>query len=204
MKRLWIAVAAVAAIVTGAGVASAVGEDNTVKACYDRGGSLKLQIGDECPRGWTPVQWNVTGPQGLTGEPGQDGADGEPGPPGPPGPAGTTEVSVVRLDFHNVAGPSFIVRFLSLELPAGTYLVTGKTYINSVAHGGCNLVSGPEEFQTFHDGAFYDNNATGFAAVMIDQITLAAPATVAIRCGNGHGQPWSAGNSVLTAVPVAG
>ena len=198
MRKVWLAVALVTAIVMGAGVASAVGENNTVKACYDRGGNLRVQLEEACPRGWTPAEWSVAGPQGPLGVPGQDGedgVDGQPGPPGPPGPAGSTELLLVK---QGAQSHDTIVRFLRLELPAGTFLVTGKTYITSSAYGGCSLVSGPEAFQTFHDAAFYDNNTADWAAVMIDEIILEAPTTVAIRCGNGFGEVWYSQNSVLT------
>ena len=73
MKKIWLAIALVAAIIAGVGAASAVGEGDTVKACYNRGGTLKLQVGDKCPKGWTPVEWSVSGP---AGEPGAAGATG--------------------------------------------------------------------------------------------------------------------------------
>lgn len=55
--------------------------DNTISGCYSTGGNLKVLTPSEptCPKGYTPIQWNVSGPQGL---------QGPQGPQGPPGPAG--------------------------------------------------------------------------------------------------------------------
>lgn len=81
MMKKWGAVVLAATILAGAGVASAV-DANTVKACYDRGGALRLQLGDECPKGWAPLEWSVTGPQGPAGPQGEPGTTGPAGPPG--------------------------------------------------------------------------------------------------------------------------
>jgi hypothetical protein len=93
MKNVWLAAGVLTATVSaGVGAASAVGE-NTVKACYDAGGSLKVQLGAACPKGWTPTQWSVTGPQGPVGE---TGATGPAGPAGAQGPAGLSAIVHVR------------------------------------------------------------------------------------------------------------
>ena len=87
---------------------------------------------------------------------------------------------------------------LSLDVPAGTYLVTGKLYMTSAAYGGCYLDVGG----TLYNHAFYDNNANAFAAVMVDKITLADAGTIRIRCGNGFADPWTTISIVLTAQPI--
>jgi len=117
-----------------------------------------------------------------------------------PSPAGAaTQVYFVKATAGNFIS---LQQFITLQLPAGTFLVTGKTYITSAAYGGCNLVSGPSGYETYYDGAGYESGAVQSAAVMIDKITLAAPTTVAIRCGNGLGATTYHRSTVLYALPV--
>jgi hypothetical protein len=125
MKKLLVPVALVAAMLAGAGVAWAVGEDNTVKACYDRGGNLRVQLGDECPRGWTATEWSVTGPEGPpgpTGLQGPAGPQGEPGPPGPSSAAYTTERGQITLPAQ---GERTIASLRAL--PPGSYVFSAHT-----------------------------------------------------------------------------
>jgi len=71
------------------------GDGNTIEACYSDRGTLRLltEGAPVCPHGYTPIEWNARGPQGLdgpSGAPGQDGIDGEDGvsvtsDPEPPG-----------------------------------------------------------------------------------------------------------------------
>ena len=101
MKKIWLAVALVAAILAGVGAAAAVGEGETVKACHNRAGTLKLQVGNTCPKGWTPVEWSVSGP---AGEPGAMGPAGPAGPAGPPGAAGSAACVASDIE-RSVPGP---------------------------------------------------------------------------------------------------
>jgi hypothetical protein len=58
-----------------------------IHACANNfNGDLKVvAAGAPCPRGWSPLSWNVTGPMGL---PGQEGPPGPQGPQGVAGPQG--------------------------------------------------------------------------------------------------------------------
>jgi hypothetical protein len=96
-----------------------------------------------------------------------------------------------------------IWRFLETPLPAGTYLVIAKGNITSVSYGACNLVSGEELTQTYHNSSFFDNGTKSLAQVMIAKVTLASPANVAMRCGNPFGDTWTITQPVLVATPVA-
>ena len=72
------------------------GSTKTIYACVrDRIGVVVIRSEfEECGTNWTPVEWNVQGPQGPTGEqglrgaPGPAGANGLAGPAGAIGPAG--------------------------------------------------------------------------------------------------------------------
>jgi hypothetical protein len=60
-----------------------------IYACRTTTGTLyEIAAGATCPRGTTPLSWNVTGPQGPAGPPGPTGATGAIGPQGPQGAQG--------------------------------------------------------------------------------------------------------------------
>ena len=129
MRKVWLAVALVAAIVTGAGVASAVGEGEIVNACFDRQGELRIRLDDECPRRWTPVQWNVTGPEGPQGPQGQAGPQG---PEGPAGQAAEVEVARVEGPFELAAGAPYAL-VASVDVQAGTTAVIAELHALTAA-----------------------------------------------------------------------
>jgi hypothetical protein len=138
---------------------------------------------------------------GLQGPAGPAGPQGPAGPVGPEGPAGTANVYLARMDYFS---ENRITRFNSLDLPAGTYLVAAKGTMTSAAYGFCQIVSGPDTFQTYWDSFGYDNGTTQLAVVLFARITLTDASTnVALRCGNGFGEPWNITQPVLWAMPVA-
>jgi hypothetical protein len=189
MKHLGAGLLGVIALVIGASSADAL-----VLCVNASGGVVAL---DQCKAGMTPL---APAAVGLVGPAGPAGPQGPAGPAGAVGPAGANPVYYVAQGFQETI---YLSLFITLDLPAGTFLVTGKTYITSAAYGGCNLVTVPAIAPTFYDRADYNNGSIDFPAVMVSKITLAAPGTVAIRCGNGFGENWSSIDSVLFAVPVA-
>lgn len=100
-------VGAIAATALAGGLAWAAipGDGGVIQGCYDSGGNLKVVAAPPCPKGYTPLAWNQTGPQGPPGvqgpqgQPGADGADGQDGvsvtsadePPGPNCASGGSE-----------------------------------------------------------------------------------------------------------------
>lgn len=66
--------------------------DNTISGCYSTGGNLKVLTPSEptCPKGYTPIQWNVSGPQGLQGPQGPQVPRARRGPQAPLGSATST------------------------------------------------------------------------------------------------------------------
>jgi hypothetical protein len=100
-KRLVIIAAAIAAgtsLVAGVAYGSIPGPDGVIHACRDGSGNIKvIDSGATCPKGWTSVDWNQTGPQGP------QGVQGEPGPTGaagPQGPAGFMGYDVITQRVH--------------------------------------------------------------------------------------------------------
>ncbi len=89
-KRLLAVTIVLLTIVAGTGIAAAAGvvtlpfsgNGSTINGCYSPGGQLKVltTIRATCPNGMTPINWDVTGPQGPVGPQ---------GPQGIAGPAGT-------------------------------------------------------------------------------------------------------------------
>lgn len=97
-KRLVVVAAVVVSVAAGTGIAAAAGvvtlpfsgNGNTINGCYSPGGQLKVLTPKQstCPGGMTPIQWNITGPQGPQGIQGPQGPRGPAGPQGIEGPAG--------------------------------------------------------------------------------------------------------------------
>jgi hypothetical protein len=190
MKHFKVELLGAIALLAGATTA------NALVLCVNPSGSVTAL--PACKPGTTQLDIAATG---LQGPPGPAGPAGPAGPPGPTGPAGTPKVYLAEMDFF---AENRITRFNSLDLPAGTYLMGAKASMTSAAYGGCNIVSGPEAFQTYWNGFSWDNGASQLAVVMFDKVTLTGESTnVAMRCGNGFGDPWNAGEPVLWAVPVA-
>jgi hypothetical protein len=78
--------AVIAAAAVGGGIAAAAGvtlpfsgDGNTINGCYSSGGALKVLTPSEptCPKGYAPIQWNQTGPQGPAGPQGATGPQGQ-------------------------------------------------------------------------------------------------------------------------------
>jgi type VI secretion system secreted protein Hcp len=101
-------VAAAASTYAWASAGAAVTQ--TINACVDRDGQLRLvAIADACKKNETAVSWNTfgpTGPPGLDGKQGLPGRDGQPGAQGPAGAPGSA-----------AADPNAI---------AGTFAATGQ------------------------------------------------------------------------------
>ena len=77
------------------------GSDGKFWGCYDRTGTLKVVAeGSSCPKGWTLIYWNQTGPQGLQGLKGDTGATGATGLQGPRGDTPTLSRQVVHVQYY--------------------------------------------------------------------------------------------------------
>jgi hypothetical protein len=74
-----------------AAIAGPVDGSGVIHACYDTGGNLKvIDASATCPKGYTPLNWSQTGPQGATGPQGPKGDTGAAGATGPAGAIGAT------------------------------------------------------------------------------------------------------------------
>lgn len=150
-------------------------------------------IGPQGPQGIQGIQ----GPQGPTG------ATGSQGPTGPTGPAGASGVGhaytastpgIVNLDnsFPTVA---------SVTVPAGNYLIFGKTWLQNVdgdsQDGICKLSTGDVTLVSLNgttDGAFAQSVSVQDAAIGVPDNT-----TISMTCATYNG---AAENTKLTVIAV--
>jgi hypothetical protein len=136
-KRLVVFGGIFAALAMGSAVAFGAlpfsGDGTAIKGCYSSGGNLKVLTPSEpaCPKGYTPIQWNATGPQGA---PGPQGATGPEGAQGPPGPSHAYEAH----NSHVIETQSPFTVVGLVELPAGKYIFS-TTLVNRLYHDGDQL-----------------------------------------------------------------
>jgi hypothetical protein len=80
-RRTFIAAGVIAVVGVFCGIAFAAvtlpfsGDGNTINGCYSNNGQVVLLTpsSPQCPKKYQPIQWNVTGPQGLPGTNGTNG-----------------------------------------------------------------------------------------------------------------------------------
>jgi type VI secretion system secreted protein Hcp len=91
MKRRILIGAAFFAVLVAAGTtyalaASGASTTQTINACVNRQGDMRLvAVAGACRGNETPLSWNTVGPAGAQGAQGVQGAAGQPGPAGPQG-----------------------------------------------------------------------------------------------------------------------
>jgi hypothetical protein len=131
VRRIALAVTAVAVVAIAGGVTYAVAEiggGGVINGCYKSvNGQLRLidPATDSCNPSETPISWGQTGTQGPKGDkgdkgdPGPPGATGSQGPAGPPGPGTKTISGVVADNGNTIVGTGFT----SSRVSVGNYLV---------------------------------------------------------------------------------
>jgi type VI protein secretion system component Hcp len=160
VRKLWMGAAVAVTLVMGTGLATAAQvDDDTVNACFDRGGNLKMQLGTTCPPGWTSVQWNVAGPPGPAGPEGPAGAAGAPGAPGAPGTGGSVICETDELEPVGRAGVVGFARFEGIPGDSSADQHAHDVDVVSLRTGVRRPTSG----------------ACSPSAVQIDQIVLVTP-----------------------------
>lgn len=91
-RKVLLAAGFATVLLAGGGTALAVSSSipdssGVIHGCYDSGGNVKVidtSVTATCPKGYSSLDWNQTGPQGAAGA---KGAQGSQGPAGPAGPA---------------------------------------------------------------------------------------------------------------------
>src|ERR1035438_584896 len=145
------------------------------------------------------------GPQGIPGPQGPTGAVGPQGPTGPTGPAGATGVSHGYVSVSNsdsfVALDNSFQTVASVTVPAGSYLLFGKTWLQNTdgsdQDGICNLSTG--DHTRVRLGGY--NSAGYFQSVVVQDMAVNVPdgTTISMTCATYNG---GAENSKITAIPV--
>jgi hypothetical protein len=191
-KKLVLPAAALAAAtMLGTGVAWAAGvtlpfsgDGNTINGCYSSGGALKLLTpsAPTCPSGYTPIQWNQTGPAG------------------PRGPSDAYLASDGGKPI-SLTGTTLV----SLTLPAGNYTLTAKTGVYSLTNADivdCLLQAGTttlDEDEVRVDGLSTANDDNEFMD-LIGVVSLASAGTVSVVCTSSSS---ASENTQLLATQVA-
>jgi hypothetical protein len=211
--------------VSGAAYAAIPSADGVIHSCYNASsnpsGQLRVidaESGARCGKNEKALNFNQTGPQGPkgdtgpqgpqgpTGATGATGPQGETGATGPAGPAGTSDVYIKEDPNGVFAHDAHVNSHTTLDLPAGSYLISGKAVIGNFdgdrQFADCHLSTGDRSLLRV-DNQVHDLDAIvkpGYAAVpVLDAATFANPATVAMDC---HIYNGSIDDIVLTATKV--
>jgi hypothetical protein len=119
---LVVAIVALALAAGGVAYATIPDSNGTIHGCYDSGGNLRVidtNVGPKCPRGYTSLDWNQTGPPGPQG------------PTGAEGPPSTTTVEA----WHLVGSPGEPPFYPSVEAQACATAATCFTNSNVTPYG---------------------------------------------------------------------
>jgi hypothetical protein len=133
MKRLLTARGTPAAVVAalmllaGGGGYAIASSSNTFNACVSKKSHV-LYTG-KCKKGDKKVSWNEQGPQGIQGVQGKQGIEGIQGPAGPT--AGLSAYN--NTSSLDVGTAESYTTLVSLTLPAGSYILIGKTTIENTS-----------------------------------------------------------------------
>lgn len=209
-KRIAYMVAFASAALVVAGVAYAAlpysGTDgNTVEGCYSPGGNVKVLTAAEptCPKGYTPIKWNVTGPQGMQGMQGIQGEQGPQGPEGPQGPAGTSATNPAYTNYGTglrSIGEGLVGQVASLTLPAGSYTLMANAHVSRVddtRFAQCTLIPGNVNSTV----ALFPLAAVGGIRLPImGDVTAPSGTTVYVQCWGLDGPIQAAGAVIATRV----
>ncbi len=211
--------------------------DTQIHACVSKGilglGQGNVRIVPDpsrCRHNEDPLSWNQqgpAGPQGPGGSPGAPGASGptgpqgpdgrqgpagEAGPAGPPGPTGISRAfhtELPPLDGGKIYLPNdgTQVEVLSLDLPAGSYVVQGGAWLTNSGLGedpeamGCVLSANLPQFVAGHivtGVTFSDWHDLPLNGV----VELTQPGHLAMRCWSDGGAEPGVGLPSLTAIMV--
>jgi hypothetical protein len=203
-RARWIAlVVAVGGLAAGGIAWAAIPDSNgVIHGCYQASSGTLRVIGTnptvgggKCAGNEIALNWNQTGPKGPTGAKGATGAEGPTGPKGATGPDGPTGPTGQRgpsdawdtRNFLTVPIPRHVDTVVgSLALPAGKFLVSGKTSMQDTEAGSdfsCALVAPPVAFDLT-----VATSTAGFQNLVLPlqgTVTLFSSQTVFLSCSSG-------------------
>lgn len=215
--RIVAGAALVAALGGAAAMATAAGEDETVRGCRNlRHGLVRIVLdGRPCKRNEADISWNKQGPAGPTGETGAQGPPGatgpngdtgpkgDTGPAGPQGPKGEPGAAVASVDdFAGTPCTTFDGDPGHVEVGAtATDLITFTCETGATppppASGAARLVLNEVDYDQVgaDTGGFVEIANTGDAAATLDGIAL-------VLVNGGDGAEY--GRKALTGTLAAG
>lgn len=150
---------------------------------------------------------SLKGQNGANGQNGAPGAPGQQGAQGPQGPRGVVTPAYFTNGNKNIpAGPSSTQIIEGDPIPAGKYVITGKTVLSSasVQRLDCNLAVGP----VIVDSGLWDATAVNARSTMTLTAVADVPtnAKLQMRCshsGEVDTPGGSAGTTKIVAIPVS-
>ena len=216
---------AILAVAAGSAAFAAIPDGNgVIHACYDnQSGQVRIydsqtNLPKSCGSKETAITWNKQGPQGVPGLPGPKGDKGDPGDPGPkgdPGPQGDRGPSDAYK--HRSLTPVTLTGnaatdVASLDLPAGSYVVSSQQTVGSTHPGPLFVACGLSAYVGGNYVPFSaDNGSTAGlnyqagvnVATLVNNtaVTLNAPGTVKLTCDSDDG--FVEPGTVIIATQVA-
>jgi len=171
-------------------------------------------IGPQGPAGPTGATGSI-GPQGPAGATGAAGPAGPPGPQGPTGPTGSTGPAGANGISHAYMARSTVasmltssgVNVISVTVPAGTYVIWGKTWLQNLdtfpGPASCTLSSGSDVTRV----SLVGTGSVGgdkMAVSVQDSATFAQITTINLSCRHDdlNNRGMSSNDAVLTALAV--
>ncbi|HTA07278.1 MAG TPA: hypothetical protein VK836_02125 [Streptosporangiaceae bacterium] len=194
-KRAAVVGSVIACVLLAGGVAGAsevtssgpVSPSGVVQGCYDSGGNLKVLTASQtaCDKGYTPIDWNQTGPQGVTGPVGATGATGAVGPAGPIGATGPA----------GPQGPAGNDGAVGATGPAGTAGPAGAPGAPGGSGGLDSMIGSPCDVGTADAGTLSvtytsNNDGTDSVSIVCDQ---GSPPDFALNLTIESGPPYDLG-----------
>jgi hypothetical protein len=212
-----VVLGALALLVAAAGGAWAAsgGTSGKITVCVSKSGGTLYQA-KKCQKKDKKLSWNAKGPQGPAGPAGKNGTDGKNGTNGTNGTNGANG-AVAGLSatggLVEFTGTSKTV--LTLKLPAGSFIVQGKTQVGGSAtsagymNDGCTLSDGSAsnhaQFSAPLTAAqIFTIRLAETSLPMEIAVTSSSPSTVTLVCedvaSEGTAYSTSASDSVITAI----
>ena len=193
-RTLGLGAATAALMLVGGVVFATIPDGSVINGCYTRsGGALRIIDGTvtKCTKQETALDWNVQGIQGQVGPQGPQGIQGPGGPSGPQGPQGSqgpqgpsgVSRAYEQVNPNGIALNDTPSQVLILNLPAGTYIVHGKTNASSNNGTATNcFLNAPGELD--HTGVGGGSGLPNYSLGLYLQATVVLPAggSVSMNC----------------------
>ncbi|HEY2715627.1 MAG TPA: hypothetical protein VGI73_05345 [Solirubrobacterales bacterium] len=208
---------ALAIAAAGGAWAASGGGAGKITVCVSKSGGALYQA-KKCQKKDKKLSWSIQGPQGPKGAEGADGKNGKDGTNGANGKNGAVAgLSAAQSGVVNLNGTEKTV--LTLDLPAGSFIVQGKVQVGGTAtsagymNDSCTLADGSASNDAQFSAPLTPAQFLGIhiaetSMPMQIAVTTTSPSTVTLGCENvsSEGTAFSTGatDSVISAVQTSG